>query len=143
MARLDLARFAAAIALLGYLLIARAVLNLYPFSIFNMYSSEPLASASRIVARDPDGAVFEVDEYTRWRCPAAPDIAPTACPASWPFYYIPYLDREAAAHIAGHTADDHHATPVTVVRRIFRLSDEPGPPVIEDCVLRECHAVRR
>ena len=117
--------------------------NLYPFSIFNMYSTERVDSASRIVARDPDGVAREVDEYEAWHCPAPPDIDPTACPASWPFYYVPYLDREAATHIERHAGVDPRARPVTVVRRIFRLSDASGPPPIEDCVLQNCRAVPR
>jgi hypothetical protein len=141
--RAFLLRFIAVLAFLGYVATSRAVLHLYPFSIFNMYSSERVSTASRIVARDATGAVHEVDELTDWDCDAPPDLEPSACPRSWPFYYIPYLDREAAAHVAAHAAKNPDAAPVAVIRRIFRLSEEPGDPVIEDCVLSRCRAVLR
>lgn len=131
------------LALLGYLLIARAAGNLYPFSTFNMYSTERLGSASRIVARDAHGDIHELDTFTAWDCPAALDPRPTACPAHWPFYYIPYLDRYAEIRLQARAAALPHAPPVTVIRRIWRLDDRPGPPTIEDCPLLTCRAVRR
>jgi hypothetical protein len=139
----DTARVTALLALLGYLALARAAGNLYPFSSFNMYSTERLASASRVVARDEHGAVHELDEYSGWDCPAPPDLAPHSCPAQWPFYYIPYLDREAADLLRDRAASLPDAPMVTLIRRVWRLGDRPGAPPIEDCVLRTCRAVPR
>jgi len=138
----DLARAGSLLALLAYLALGRAAGNLYPFSSFNMYSTERVQSASRIVARDDQGRVHELDEYTAWDCPKPPDIRPDACPAQWPFYYIPYLDREAAALLAARQAPLPDAAPVTVIRRVFRLHERPGDPALEDCSLQTCRAVR-
>lgn len=131
------------LALLGYLAIARATGNLYPFSSFNMYSSERVHSASRIVARDAHGSIHELDTFTAWDCPTPLDPRPTACPASWPFYYIPYLDRQAASLLQARAAPRPDAPPVAVIRRIWRLDDRPGAPAIEDCPLVECRAVHQ
>lgn len=70
-----------ALALVGYLAIARGVENLYPFSTFNMYSVERAASASRVLARDAHGAVSEVTGWERWECDAPPDLDAAPCRA--------------------------------------------------------------
>lgn len=139
----DLARAAAVLALLAYLALARAAGNLFPLSSFNMYSTERLHSPGRIVARDAQGRVHELDHYLAWDCPAPPDIRPAACPAQQPFYHVPYLDREAAALLHERAASLPDAPPVTVVRRVFRLADAPGAPIASDCTLATCRAVPR
>jgi hypothetical protein len=125
----------------GYAGIALAVHNLYPFSVFDMYS-RPRISASRIVARDESGKLSEVERYDGWRCPAPVDVSPSQCGEPGSFFYTTYLDASRAAYIADHGASDGVGRPVDVVRRIWWL-DEPGPPRITDCVLQSCSAVRR
>lgn len=136
-------RATAVLALLGYLALARAAGNLFPLSSFNMYSTERLDSPSRIVARDAQGRVHELDHYVAWDCPTPPDIRPAACPAQWPFYHVPYLDREAADLLHDRAAAAPGAPPVVVVRRVFRLADRTGDPTVHDCPLVTCRAVPR
>jgi len=136
-------RLLALLACIGYFAISRAVLNLHPFSIFNMYSTRRVSTASRIIARDAAGGVHEIDELDDWDCDKPLNLNASACPESEPFYYIPYLDREAAATLAAHTGKNPAAVPVAVVRRIFRFSDQAGEPTVEDCVLSLCRAVPR
>ena len=140
---LDLARASSVLAFLGYLALARAAGNVFPFSSFNMYSTERLHSASRIIARDADGQVHELDRYLAWDCPIPPDIHPRACPAQWPFYHVPYLDRGVLALLRERAASLPDAPPVTVVRRVFRLREQPGEPTLSDCTLATCRALPR
>ncbi len=139
----DLARASSLLVFVGYLALARAAGNVFPFSSFNMYSTERLHSASRIIARDADGHVHELDRYVAWDCEALPDIRPAACPAQWPFYHVPYLDRGALALLSERAAALPDAPPVTVVRRVFRLTQHPGEPTLSDCTLATCRAVPR
>jgi hypothetical protein len=127
--------------LAGYLALAFSVHNLYPISTFEMYAGRPVRSASRVIARDAAGALHEIDEYRDWQCPGPLPLGPEACPAQWPYSYTGYLDRAAAELVAqqGGSGGDS----VDVVRRVWRLSDEPGPPPASDCLLERCRAVRR
>jgi hypothetical protein len=143
MARFALhARFVASIALLGYALIARIVDNLYPFSTFSMYATRSPWSASRILARDDDGRIFDVDAFRTWDCPTSVPLEPSACPAELvPFDYIPQTDRQTAEIIVARRAPGGES--VEVIRRVWLLSGGAGPPGFVDCVLLKCRAVRR
>jgi hypothetical protein len=113
--------------------------NLYPVSSFDMYAGDRLASNSRIVARDAAGAVREVRNYEAFDCDGdRVPIGPDACPADWPYDYISYLDHEAADWIATHRLPLTGGESVDIVRRIWRLSPEPGPPPSKDCLLLRC-----
>lgn len=136
----DPRRVIGALVLGGYVTLALAVTNLYPVSVFDMYS-HPRSSASRIVARDAAGNVREVRRYDRWRCEGPVDVSPRACDTPR-FDYSNYLDAEQAAYVASHSNGDGQGDPVEIVRRIWWL-DEPGPPRTTDCVLQRCTAVRR
>jgi hypothetical protein len=131
----------AALALCGYLGIAHSVRNLYPFSTFEMYAGQRADSASRVIARDAAGGLHELDAYEAFRCDGPIPLGHETCAAAWPYAYSIYLDRQAAAFIDTHPGDG--TEPVDVIRRIWRLSDRPGPPPFEDCLLQHCRAARR
>jgi hypothetical protein len=137
----DPRRAVAALVLPGYVGIAFAVHNLYPFSMFDMYSY-PRSSASRIVARDRDGVLGEVERYDRWRCDGEIDVSPGRCGAPGSFHYTPYLDASRVAYIGSHSASDGAGEAVDVVRRIWWL-DVPGKPRTTDCLLQRCTAVHQ
>jgi hypothetical protein len=121
--------------LAAYLVTARGVGNLYPFSTFEMYGSATTESASRIIVLEGDEP-REVREYAGFDCaqPVSPD--PRACLSQWPFTHLPEVDAAAARAInrsSGTGAD------VRIVRRIWRFEDGE---TIEDCVLAMCRAER-
>jgi hypothetical protein len=129
------------LVLAGYLALGRAVRDVYPISTFAMYSAHKVDSGSRIVARTADGRIHEIDRFAGWHCPGPVSIDPAACPAEWPFYYIPYLDRAARAVLERRAGSGKER--VDVVRRIWRLDGQAGPPPVHDCLLAHCQADRR
>lgn len=118
----------------AYVVIARGVGNLYPFSTFEMYGGTRLVSASRIAAQ-VDGEIVEVERFSRWRCEAPPDPDPRRCREAWPFFHIEAVDRAAVAWIAAAPPPEGAARSATVVRRVWQLS-----PTFErhDCALAVC-----
>lgn len=129
----------AAIALLGYLAIARGLGNLYPFSTFEMYGATPLVDASRIVALT-DAGPRELGEFSRWRCDVPPDPDPRVCAASWPFFHIESVDRGAIDRVRAAAPPNGAATEVVIARRVWRLGERDAVLTIEDCELARCEA---
>lgn len=127
------------VVLIGYVLISRSAIHLYPFSIFDMYSERLISdSGSRILARDAKGGVTEVDRYRAWACPAPIDLRDEC--ARKGAYYIPYKDEETVRWIEAHRGDGAAGAPVALVRRVFWLYRD-APTRVEDCVIAECRAV--
>jgi hypothetical protein len=129
-----------AIAMLGYLAIARVLGDVYPFSTFSMYGGATLESASRIVVVAADGAA-EIESFATLACDREIDVAPLACAHEWPYAHFPAVDEEAAAAIAARASPRGAGEPVAVVRRIWRF-DADGLPVASDCELARCEATR-
>jgi len=130
-----------AIAMVGYVVAARGVGNLYPFSTFEMYGATRLVDASRIVAIGQDGP-HEVERYSRWRCDPAPDPDPRTCDESWPFFHIEASDRAAIDHVRSAAAPASGASSVVLVRRVWRLDERDASVRVEDCELARCEAER-
>jgi hypothetical protein len=128
----------------GYFLIARAVVNFYPFSVYPMFDeTHARPSGSRIVARGADGEVGEVSGFRAWACEAPPAVAVDFATAP----DFSYHGREDEAALRAITADagaagDPAAGPVEVLRRIWRF-DAEGRAQVEDRVVGRCRAVRR
>lgn len=137
----------AAIVFVGYLGVSRGVGDLYPFSTFSMYARRGGAAVSRVAARTADGRAREVRAFTGWSCDGPIDVSKARCEALGAFDGD-YQDAEDVAHIEAHRArqgDERGVDgvePVDLVRRVWRLRDEPGPPAIEDCHLHRCSARR-
>jgi hypothetical protein len=121
-----------------YVLAARGVGNLYPFSTFDMYGSTALDSASRIVAREGE-QVREVERYEHWRCETLPSADPHVCPREWPFVHLESVDRATIRRVREASPPTHDARPVAIVRRIWRFSGDDAPTTA-DCVLARCEA---
>jgi hypothetical protein len=131
----------AALVLAGYVGVAFAVHNLYPFSTFDMYS-RARSSASRVVARDASGRVVEVERFDGWRCDGPVDVSPARCGAPGSYFYVPYIDDSRVDYIAKHSSGDGPRESVDVIRRIWWL--DPGEaPRATDCELQRCSAVHR
>lgn len=131
----------AAVACVAYVVIARGALNLYPFSVFGMYSKAGLSAASRIIAVDPQGRAHEIDELDAFACDRAIDTSPSACAARGVFYYNPSLDLAAVNLVSRRRGAG--ANPIAIVRRIYRFDSHDGRPREEDCVLAQCRANAR
>ena len=130
----------AALVFVTYTALAFSLHNFYPVSTFEMYAAQRTDSASRVVARDAGGQVHELDRFDAWRCDGPISVEPAACPGQFPYSYTTYLDRAAVDFVGQHAGAG--GEPVDVIRRVFRLSDQPQIAV-EDCLLQHCRAVRR
>ena len=129
-----------ALVLGGYVGIAFAAHDAYPFSRFDMYS-QARSSASRVVARVADGQVAEVERFDGWACDGPVDVSPSRCEPR-DFFFTPYLDASRVDYVAQHTRADGVREKVDVIRRIWWL-ESAGPPRTTDCLLQTCTAVRR
>jgi hypothetical protein len=125
----------------GYVGIAFAAHDAYPFSRFDMYS-QARTSASRIVARTADGQVAEIERFDGWSCDGPVDVSPARCGEPSSYFYTPYIDASRVEYIERRAHAEGVRAPVDVVRRIWWL-DRSGPPRIADCLLTTCTAVRR
>jgi hypothetical protein len=117
----------------GYLAVAAAARNLYPFSTFPMYSGSGASGASRIFARLGDGSLREVTDLSEWSCPRDFDWSAPGCDARG----IGYLERKFASHIRAAEGNGREA--VDVVRRDFRFTLD-GSLKVEECTLARCRA---
>jgi hypothetical protein len=129
----------AGLVLAGYVGVAFAVHDLYPFSRFDMYS-HARTSASRVVARDARGEVLEVERFDGWQCEGPVDASPSKCGEPGSFFYVSYIDDSRVDYVAKHAAAQGPRETVDVVRRIWWLGEAPRET---DCVLQRCSAVRR
>ncbi|AKT43781.1 hypothetical protein [Chondromyces crocatus] len=138
-----------ACVLLGYVAISRAVEDEYPFSTFSMYARHGKSSVSRVAARTRDGHGHPVRSFVDWSCEEEKlDLSVSRCAELGPFDFTGYLDTEDENHLDAHRAraprggEPGDAEPVEIVRRVWRLKEQAGPPEVEDCVLHRCTARR-
>ena len=126
----------------GYSVTSFHVIESFPFSPLSMFSGG-LHESSRILARTADGEVHELGALARVRCERAVDFAPEALPACSRRVRHSENDRLAAELLRSRSverSDEAGGASIDVVRRIFRLPDPRGAPVVEDCVLLRCSA---
>lgn len=128
-----------ALTCVGYMLVARVVEDLYPFSTFSMYARAQPGAGSRIVARDEHGRLREVTEVTDWACETAA-LDPYACEDA-EVHGVGYVDRAAIDWVREHAGDHPDARPVDLVRRIWRFPAGWGPPITSECLISRCRAV--
>lgn len=135
----------AALVFVGYLVVARAVGNLYPFSTYSMYAESGTGRPSRLVARETHGSMVDLDRYDHWACPDLPPLDRASCPSDTPSSSIPYVDREADHYVRSHAGTGHEpgARAVDLVRHVWWFVDENGAPREFDCPVRHCRAVPR
>jgi hypothetical protein len=138
--RLGERRALALLACAGYFAAARLAVNFYPLSVYDMYASRAESSSSRLVARNASGELKEVTDFRDWSCPTAVEARPAQC-AQFPFYYVPYLDREAIDWVNRRSAAGG-GEPVEVVYQIWRFSGLAAPQS-ETCVIARCSASMR
>lgn len=125
--------FVSALALFGYLAAARGVENFYPLSTFPMYSDEPGATSSRIMAHGSDGFV-EVTDLVDWKCDNLPHLESSTCGDA---RAVPYIDRERERFIRAHAGNGRES--FELVRRVFSFDGKSRA----DCTLARCRASRR
>jgi hypothetical protein len=130
-----------ALVLGGYVGMAFAAHDVYPFSRFDMYS-QARSSASRVVARTADGQLAEIERFDGWACDGPVDVSPGRCGEPSSYFYTPYIDASRVEYVERHTHAEGVPAKVDVVRRIWWL-DGGGPTRTTDCLLQTCTAVRR
>ena len=130
-----------ALAMVGYLAIARVLGDVYPFSTFSMYGGATLDSASRIVVVG-DGGAAEIESFATLACDREIDVAPLACVEEWPYTHFPAVDQQAAAAIAARSGPPGRGHAVAIVRRIWRFDASGSPVIARDCELARCEATR-
>lgn len=123
---------------IGYFSVARFASESYPFSKFPMFD-HPGDSASRIVARTPDGRLRELSAFDHWECDRQPSADFHACLANMPFDYSPHVDGDLLRSVTQHQGHGANAQPVEVVRHIWRFKRHDKTRT-EDCVLAKCRA---
>jgi hypothetical protein len=129
----------------GYFVIARVLLNLFPFSTFSMFSgSRPgppgEARGCQILAVGADGAALDVTTYRDWVCPPWEDTARRS---------IDQLRCDAHGNVEAHIRDylakpsrpDESAEPVRLVRRLWIFRDNEATQTV-DYPIASCRAVR-
>ncbi len=122
---------------LVYLGVAFGRGEIYPVSPLGMFS-EVHESSGRVVVRTARGELREVSDFHAFRCDGSLEFR-SAYPTCFPDGY------SAGAVIARDHIVSHPGTGegerVALLRRIFRIPQQHGPVVIEDCPLLSCLAV--
>lgn len=135
--------FAASVAIGAvYFGASRGVENFFPFTVLDMYANHVGSTPSRILAVDTHGEAHEVDEFRGWRCAAPLQGDLGACPAAPDFQRLGYVDRSALDAIRERPGDGAGER-LRLVRRVWHLGAQPGPPPRVDCPISECRARRR
>jgi hypothetical protein len=125
----------ALLVLSGYVAVAFCVGNLYPFSVFDMYS-RPAESGSRLAARR-GARVEEVTRYRSWSCESEIDLDAQRCGRG--VRTSDPVDHELYGWIRDHAGSG--GEPVELVRRIWFFSRQGVR--VEDCLLSRCRAVHQ
>lgn len=124
---------------LSYIATSQGVLHLFPFSLFDMYSSSGDESAARTVVLDAEGRAQELDSFVDWACDGPVDPS-----AERPFgnergTSEAYLEHDFAHHIVNHRGEG--GDPVRIVRRVYSF-DANGRLLWEDLPVLSCTARR-
>src|SRR5690349_21057740 len=98
----DPATVVSALALVGYFVIARVVLNLFPFSTFSMYAASAAGVGGdvrgcRLLAVGADGRALDVTAFRAWDCPPSWEEAARRS--------IPELGCDAHRNVEHHTRE--------------------------------------
>lgn len=134
------------IVAIAYFTTSRLFNDHFPFTVLNMYSTVTTSSSSHLMAVDEQGEARYVDEYHSWKCDTAPEQANLQCNQAAPdLYTIPYVDRDNISYVRDHagTGQEANRVKVAIVRRMWRLTGESGPPPWTQCELLQCTAVRK
>jgi len=134
------ARTFGVLAFLLFLAVSWSSYHLWPFYVFDMYSTADHDRSSRVVALDERGGVHEIGAFSAWRCrglSAADLSAPRAdCPDT---DHVDASDRERLWWLTT-SADPGQGAGVhdlLLVRRTWRFDDPSNP---HDCPLTRCRA---
>jgi hypothetical protein len=131
----------------GYFLISRVVVSLFPFSTYSMYSNMSgaheggLVRGCHLLAVGPDARASDVTEFRAWDCPPWEDAArrsldELSCPV---YFNVEDPIREYIRRNTGHAAA---AVRVDLVRRVWVFTDGRAPTQ-SDHLVASCRAVLR
>ncbi len=125
------------VVLLGYLVLAHTVGNLYPFSTFDMYATSQLSVGSRIIAVDSTGHAHEVRRFTNFACDGPVVLDPETCPNR----HIPYLADALQAYLTANlTNQSPGGVALQIVQRVWWFAGDGELISVEDCPVLTCRA---
>lgn len=133
-------RFVSIVALIAYFGFSFGTGNLFPFSTFPMFSDSTPDSGARLIALDGDGGAYEIKRFESWSCPELTYVDYVDCPDGGIGNPTGYLAKEAIDFINAHSGESTQARPVSLVVRVWRLSEETVALPI-DCPVAQCTAV--
>lgn len=131
----------------GYFVISRVVLSLFPFSTYSMYSNMSgvheggLVRGCHLLALGPDARASDVTEYRSWDCPPWEDAARrSANELSCGIAYN--VEDPIREYIHRHGGHDAAAVRVDLVRRVWTFANGQAPTQ-SDHLVASCRAVLR
>lgn len=129
---------------LAYLLTARGLRNVFPFSVFDMYEMRSPLVTTRLLVLDSNNQTTEIRRFESFQCePKSPDIQTfRVCGEGAQMNVMPYVARDLQILLDARLGDVSSGEEVTLIARTWRLQDRPGPSPFSDCALARCRARR-
>ncbi len=142
----DRRRVAAWAIFITYLIAARLVGNLFPFSVFDMYQAHAPDVVARVLVLDARGVAAQVDAFEAYVCEGPSltmrEIERTCGPDHRP---IDYVVRDQALFIREHRGvarSRDGLEPISLVSRVRGSGTEVGDSEVSDCAIARCWARR-
>jgi hypothetical protein len=129
----------AVLILVVYPILAARLGDFYPLCRFHMFADWS-HSQSRVVVRTASGELHEVHRYDAWACEGPIDFKPRSTLECADYVSWAPADIRASRHILNRRGEPGQGDPVTVIRQVFRFSEDGGPPEILECPLVRCTA---
>lgn len=126
----------------AYMAVAWTVVNVFPFSVADMYATERLTNASIVVVRGPDARLNHVTDWKSFACDGPSSAIFSVCDDQ---YALDYLNRDNVAWIDAHPAGagEPPGVPITIIRRSYAFVPGESEPTVTDCTVLTCRAVPR
>jgi hypothetical protein len=138
-------QWVAFLVFVGYFIIARVTVNLFPFSTFSMFAglrpgAEGESRGCQLLAMGGDGRAVDVTEFSGWECPPWQDVARRS---------IDELSCDAHGNVENHVRDylergsrsSGEKETVRLIRRLWIFRSD-GSGETSDHLIASCRASR-